>query len=134
MNFLNGLLKAWGDGTNYATRKEYLEAAGFGWLDSLVSVLESIIGPILIVIGAVGMIYAIYLGVMLAKAENAEKREEAKKRIINVIVAIVITAALIFLMYLVTSNIDWFIKIGSEEDNPLDHTERIGLLKAVLLK
>lgn len=134
MNFLNGLLKAWGDGTDYADRKAYLNAAGFGWLDSLVSVLEKIIGPLLIVIGAVGMIYAIYLGVMLAKAENAEKREEAKKRIINVIVAIVITAALIFLMYLITANIDWFIKIGSEKDNPLnpDEEAKIGLLKMAL--
>lgn len=124
----------------------------FPWLKSLVNVLNSVIAPILIVIGAIGIIYAIYLGVMLAKAENAEKREEAKKRIINVIVAIVITAALVFLMYLFSNNLDWFIgkaqehaadtdgdgKISQKEadawnaahpDNPITATvTRIGLL------
>ena len=109
MNFLNGLM----DNSNAYTQ--------FPWLKNLVNVLNSVVAPILIVIGAVGIIYAIYLGVMLAKAENAEKREEAKKRIINVIVAIVITAALIFLMYLFSNNLDWFIgKAQSDAGLPAD--------------
>ena len=109
----------------------------FPWLRNLVDVLNSVVAPILIVIGAVGIIYAIYLGVMLAKAENAEKREEAKKRIINVIVAIVITAALIFLMYLFSNNLDWFISHASEEaEMPASSSSptKIGLLKSLLLK
>ena len=112
MRFLNALLGVYG--TDYATRKDYLDAAGFGWLDSILGVLEKLVGPILIVVAAVGVIYSIYLGVMLAKAENAEKREEAKKRIINVVVAIAITAALIFLMYLFSTNIDWFVHIDQK--------------------
>lgn len=108
--------------------------ADFPWLENLVNVLQSVIAPILIVIGAVGIIYAIYLGVMLAKAENAEKREEAKKRIINVIVAIVITAALIFLMYLFSNNLDWFIGKAQEDAEVSTTTTKIGLLKNLLLK
>ena len=69
---------------------------------------------VLIVVGAIGIIYAIYLGVMLAKAENAEKREEAKKRIVNVLIAIAITAVLIFIMYLFSNNIDWFIGLKKD--------------------
>ena len=124
MKFMSALMKAWGEGSDpyYADRKAYLEAAGFGWLENLLSALESIVGPILIVIGAVGIIYAIYLGVMLAKAENAEKREESKKRIINVLIAIAITAALIFVMYLFSNNIDWFMKLEGKTES------RIGLL------
>ena len=127
MKFLSMLLAAWGPGTNYADRAAYLEAAGFPWLENLLAAIEGIIGPILIVIGAVGIIYAIYLGVMLAKAENAEKREEAKKRIINVVIAIAITAVLIFLMYLFSNNIDWFINL---KDKTVDGGEAlIGLLR-----
>lgn len=102
MNFLNGLLD------NAAVYEK------FPWLKSVVEALQNIVAPILIVIGAVGVIYAIYLGVMLAKAENAERREEAKKRIINVVIAIVITVALVFLMYLFTDHLDWFVDISHD--------------------
>ncbi len=111
MNFMSGLM---------ANEEAYTK---FPWLQQLVNVLQSVVAPILIVLGSVGVIYAIYLGVMLAKAENAEKREEAKKRIINVLVAIAITAALIFIMYLFSNNLDWFIHVGQDEGNTL-----IGLL------
>ena len=130
MNFMNALLKAWGEGTDYENRAKYLEAAGFAWLENLLSALESIVGPILIVVGAVGVIYAIYLGVMLAKAENAEKREESKKRIINVVIAIAITAALIFLMYLFSNNIDWVMSLEEKTEGG-GGEELIGLLRAM---
>ena len=111
LNFMSGLLYKY-NGTEYEKRGDYLEAVGFPWLETLLSALEKIVGPILILVAAVGVIYAIYLGVMLAKAENAEKREEAKKRIINVVIAIAITAVLIFIMYLFSNNVDWFIGVG----------------------
>ena len=101
--------------------------AQFPWLQQLVNVLQSVVAPILIVLGAVGVIYAIYLGVMLAKAENAEKREEAKKRIINVLVAIAITGALIFILYLFSNNLDWFVHFGQDQNNGGEGA--IGLLR-----
>lgn len=117
----------------------------FPWIENLVNVLHDVIAPILLVLGSVGVIYAIYLGVMLAKAENAEKREEAKKRIINVVIAIVITFVLVLLMYLFTNNLDWFIKTAEDSaKGSTDTTENggngsgfIGLLnyaKVFLLK
>lgn len=138
LNFMSGLLESYViNGKDYGTRKNYLDQAGFGWLDGLLSALEKIVGPILILVAAVGVIYAIYLGVLLAKAENAEKREEAKKRIINVVIAIAITAVLIFLMYLFSSNVDWFVKLsetgdttgGTTPTTPAQSSGVIGLLK-----
>jgi NADH:ubiquinone oxidoreductase subunit 6 (subunit J) len=72
----------------------------YEFLNSIITVLDEIIWPILIVLASVGTIYAIYLGVMMAKAENAEKREEAKKRIINAIIALVVMVVLILLLKL----------------------------------
>lgn len=65
--------------------------------------LRKILGPILIVIGAIGVIYAIYLGVMYAKAEDASKRKEIQGRLIGAIIGavIIIVAATICLA------IDW---------------------------
>ena len=89
MNFLSALL--------YTNR---FENTSYEWLDPILKVLDEIVWPILIVLASVGVIYAIYLGVILAKAENAEAREEAKKRIINVVIAIVIVVVLVLLMKL----------------------------------
>ena len=72
---------------------------GYEWLEPLVKVLQSIVLPVLIVVATAGVIYAIYLGVMMAKAEDEGKREEAKKRIINVVIAIAVTIVLMVLFY-----------------------------------
>ena len=92
MNLLNGLL--------YTNQ---FEGTSYEFLDPILKVLDEIIWPILIVLASVGTIYAIYLGVMMAKAENAEKREEAKKRIINAVIALVIVVVLVLLLKLFTT-------------------------------
>ena len=73
----------------------------YAWLNPLLSVLNNIVFPILIVVATAGVIYAIYLGVMMAKAEDEGKREEAKRRIINVVIAIAITVVLMVIFYAV---------------------------------
>ena len=57
--------------------------------------IDTLLWPLLIVVGAAGMIYSVILGVNMARADSAEKREEAKKRLIHVIVGLAITIALI---------------------------------------
>ena len=52
--------------------------------------IESILGPILTVIGVAAVIYAIYLGVMYAKAESADKRKEVQGRLIGACIGAVI--------------------------------------------
>ena len=52
--------------------------------------VKSIVGPVLTVIGVVAVIYAIYLGVMYAKAESADKRKEVQGRLIGAVIGAVI--------------------------------------------
>ena len=65
------------------------------WLEELLTVLEWVLWVALIIVAAAGSIYAIYVGVKMARAESSDQREEAKKRLINIIVSIVVTIALI---------------------------------------
>ena len=69
-------------------------------------ILDSMLVPILILIGTVGSIYAIILGVNFSKAESSDKREEAKKRMINAIIGLVVTILLLILLKLFTANAD----------------------------
>ena len=56
-------------------------------------ILRKILGPVLMVIGVVAVAYAIYLGVMYAKAEDAIKRKEVQGRLIGAIIGAVIIVA-----------------------------------------
>ena len=47
------------------------------------TIVKSIMGPVFTVIGVLAAIYAIYLGVMYAKAESADKRKEVQGRLIG---------------------------------------------------
>lgn len=56
-------------------------------------IMQSIVSPILVVIGAAGMIYAVILGVNYIKAETPDKRKEAQGRLIGAIIGVVIILA-----------------------------------------
>lgn len=64
--------------------------------ETVVKTIKNVLVPILGIVGAAGVIWAIVLGINMARADSAEKREEAKKRLISLIVGIVIMVALIF--------------------------------------
>jgi len=68
--------------------------------------ISYILVPIMIVVGAAGIIYAVYLGVNLAKADSADKRQEAKSRMVNAIIGFVAIFVLVLLMYLFVTNVD----------------------------
>ena len=72
--------------------------------EPVVGILDSMLVPILILIGTAGSIYAIILGVNFSKAESSDKREEAKKRMINAIIGLVVTILLLILLKLFTAN------------------------------
>ena len=57
---------------------------------SMNQILKKIVGPILSAIGIAAIIYAIYLGVMFAKAESADKRKEVQGRLIGACIGAVI--------------------------------------------
>lgn len=93
-NLMKGLLAAETTTPAWATA---ISEAAKGIVGQLLSV-------ILILIAVVGVIYVIILGVNYAKAEDSGKREEAKKRIINACVGMVIMIALLVILYVVMNN------------------------------
>ena len=56
-------------------------------------IVQKILGPILTVIGVAAVLYAVYLGVMYAKAESADKRKEVQGRLIGACIGAVIIVA-----------------------------------------
>ena len=77
----------------------------FGWVNKITAAIRAVLWPLLIVVAAAGTIYAVVLGVNMARADSTEKREEAKKRVINVIVGLLIIIALLLLFWLLIEQI-----------------------------
>ena len=78
---------------------------GIGWLDTLVAAVMNIINPILILVAVAGIVYSIVVGVRFVKADSKDEREEAKHKLISVIIGIVVTIVLIALFYFLAFNI-----------------------------
>lgn len=77
----------------------------FAWVDDVTNAINTIMWPLLIIVGAAGTIYAVVLGVNMARADSTEKREEAKKRVISVLVGMAIIIGLILLLTLFVNTI-----------------------------
>ena len=78
--------------------KNYLEndTSGAGQiLPSVFNTISIVLWVILGLVGAIGAIYAIFLGVQLARADEQGKRDDAKKHLITVFIALGATIALI---------------------------------------
>lgn len=91
MSFLTNLLGVF--------ENSYSELEGtYDWLLPIVKFLDGLLIPLTIIVAVAGAIWVIILGVQLARAESADKAQEAKKRLINVAVAIV--AAIVFIWLL----------------------------------
>ncbi len=57
------------------------------------------------IVGAVGAIYAIWLGVQLARADEQSKRDDAKKHLITCLVAVAVTVVLVLFFNLLLPEI-----------------------------
>jgi len=82
--------------------KKY-DLGAFDWIYDIKDVIDAILWPVIILVAAVGTIYAIVLGVNMARADSNDKREEAKKRVINVLIGMAIIVGLILLLNLFMS-------------------------------
>lgn len=87
LNFISMLGNTWGDKFGIYTE--------LSWVSKLFDVLYPVLYAIFAVVGAAGIIYAVILGVQLAKAEDNGKRDDAKKRLVSTIVAVAVTLVLI---------------------------------------
>ena len=70
------------------------------WVYEVCDAINLILYPILVLVGTAGMIYAVVLGVKLARSESADQQQEAKKRLIYFIIGLVSIIALILLLKL----------------------------------
>jgi len=93
------------------------------WVETLSTAVTKVLNPILIVACLVGIIYAIWVGITFAKAEDSNARKEAKQKLITVIVGVVAAIALVILFYWIADmlrkgdiNFD-FLKDADKETN-----------------
>ena len=83
--------------------------AGFDKVTTpVVKLLNSLMGPLLAIVGSVGALYCVILGVKYAKAEEPQDREKAKSHLKNAVIGFVIIFVLILaLNILMDSMTDW---------------------------
>ena len=66
----------------------------------IIELLNSLLAPLLGIVGAAGMLYCVILGVKYAKAEEPQDREKAKGALKNAVIGFVLIFILILALYL----------------------------------
>lgn len=84
-------------------------ATGTVWYETLANSIINILTPVLTLAAVAGIIYAIVVGVKFAKADDKAARDEAKQKLITVIIGIVVTLLLIALFFWVKTNISTWL-------------------------
>ncbi len=107
----NGMMKV---SSNVPLMDTPTEEDRWQWVYEVCDAINLIIYPLLVLIGTAGIIYAIVLGVKLARAESADEQQEGKKRIINFVIGIVSVIALILLMKLFVTYLPAWINPAEE--------------------
>ena len=110
LNLLNSMAMKFSMFSMLGSWKDELENTEYSWLIEVFEGLTNFLVPLLIAVATAGMLYAVYLGVNLIRAEEASKREEAKKRLIWAVVGIVVIIAGIAILYILRDNIGSIVK------------------------
>ena len=71
-----------------------------GAVKPIVALINSMMGPALALVGAIGSLYCVLLGVKFAKAEEPQDREKAKAHLKNAIIGFVLIFVLILALNL----------------------------------
>ena len=66
----------------------------------IVSLLNSLMAPLLAIVGALGALYCVVLGVKYAKAEEPQEREKAKGALNNAVIGFILIFVLILALNL----------------------------------
>ena len=61
----------------------------------IVNLLNSLLGPLLAIVGAIGALYCVLLGVKYAKAEEPQDREKAKDHLKNAVIGFILIFVLL---------------------------------------
>ena len=67
----------------------------YDWMNDVFGTISIVLYIIMGLVGAAGAVYAIYLGVQLARADEQGKRDDAKKHLITVLIAVAVTIVLV---------------------------------------
>ena len=73
-------------------------ATGANWdgvTSPIIALLNSMMRPLLAIVGALGSLYCVFLGLKFAKAEEPQDREKAKSQLKNAIIGFVLIFVLI---------------------------------------
>ena len=74
----------------------------------IIGLINSLMGPLLGIVGAAGAIYCVVLGVKFAKAEEQQEREKAKQALKNAVIGFVLIFVLLLALTLLMPNlISW---------------------------
>ena len=84
------------------------------WVGKVLTAVDKILVPILIIACSVGMIWAIVVGIKMMKADDKAARDENKAKLINIAISIVAVAVLIGLFYALRNWLDDSSKKGSD--------------------
>lgn len=64
----------------------------------VVELLESLLTPMLLLVGAIGTIYCVFLGLKLAKADEPQENQKAKNALKNAIIGFVLIFVLVVVL------------------------------------
>ena len=64
----------------------------------IVSLLNSLMEPLLLIVGALGSLYCVVLGVKYAKADDPQEHEKAKNGLKNAIIGFVLIFVLLIML------------------------------------
>jgi len=77
----------------------------------IIGLINSLLGPLLGIVGAAGTIYCVVLGVKYAKAEEEQDRMKAKQALKNAIIGFILIFVLLLALKILTPNlISWVNK------------------------
>ena len=83
-----------------STLLDYVYTGSLAWLNDVYATLPTILYAVLAVVGGAGAVYAIVLGVNLAKSDNEEKRKTAMTRLKNTLVGVGVLLVLVLFINL----------------------------------
>lgn len=86
--------------TDSSNAQQQLETGLDKAVSPVVDLLNSLMTPLLAIVGAVGALYCVLLGVKYAKAEEPQDREKAKGHLKSAIIGFVLIFVLILLLKL----------------------------------
>ncbi len=76
----------------------------------ILEVLDALLWPMIAVVVAVGTIYCVFLGIKIAKSDEQNSREKAKKDLIGAIIGFVIIFVLIVALKIAVPILEEWVK------------------------